>query len=99
MIASDAEGAWRRFIALWPYDPIAFRRAAAFAEFERLTEAEREEAIRCAQRFMKARRAGGRSGRPDARRWIKAKGWEAFKRASMNSPLVCRRNNSRGSNL
>lgn len=95
----NARDAWRRFSAVWPFDPVPYRRAAAEAAFAALTETEREEAIRCAQRFMKARRAGGSSGWPDARRWIKAKGWEAFKRASMNSPLVCRRNNSRGLNI
>lgn len=72
----NARDAWRRFSAVWPFDPVPYRRAAAEAAFAALTETEREEAIRCAQRFMKARRAGGRSGRPDARRWIKAKGWE-----------------------
>jgi hypothetical protein len=85
MIATDAEDAWRRFIALWPYDPIAFRRAAAFAEFERLTEAEREEAIRSARIFAKAWRAGGRRGSPDARVWIRARGWEAADNLSLTT--------------
>lgn len=94
----DAAEAWERFSAAWPFDPVPYRRAAAQAEFEKLTTAEREAAIRCAPRFVKAWRRA-RSAPPDARRWIKAKGWEAFKSASMDSPLVCRRNNSRGSNL
>jgi hypothetical protein len=82
MIATDAEDAWRRFIALWPYDPVAFRRAAAFAEFERLTEAEREEAIRCAVILAKSRRSSGRMAAPDARRWIKEKRWRSSARFS-----------------
>jgi len=82
MNAPDTEDAWRRFIALWPYDPIAFRRAAAFAEFERLTEAEREEAIKGAAILARSRRSSGRMAAPDARRWLKEKRWKSGARPS-----------------
>lgn len=75
--AARAAEAWERFSAAWPFDPVPYRRAAARAEFEKLTEAEREEAIRCAGVLAKARRASARMGAPDARRWIRAKGWAA----------------------
>jgi hypothetical protein len=71
----DAAEAWERFSAAWPFDPVPYRRAAARAEFERLTEVEREEAIRCAAILAKSRR--GRMAAPDARAWIRARGWEA----------------------
>jgi len=82
----DAAEAWERFSAAWPYDPIPYRRAAAQAEFERLTEAEREEAIMCAAILAKARRASGRMAATDARRWIKEKRWKAFNGNVTNSP-------------
>lgn len=75
--AAKAAEAWDRFSAAWPFDPVPYRRAAARAEFEKLTEAEREAAIRYARSFAKAWRAGGRRGSPDARVWIRARGWEA----------------------
>lgn len=78
----DAAEAWERFSAAWPFDPVPYRRAAARAEFEKLTEAEREEAIRCAAILAKSRRASGRMEAPDARRWIKAKGWKISPRSS-----------------
>jgi len=91
----DAASAWERFSAAWPFDPVPYRRAAAQAEFERLTEAEREEAIRCAAILAKARRASGRMAAPDARRWIKAKGWQAFNSRPMAANLTGRRFNAR----
>ncbi len=78
----DAADAWRRFSALWPFDPVAFRRAAARAEFEKLTDAEREKAIRSAAIFAKTWRKGGRRGAPDARAWIRARGWESARIAN-----------------
>jgi len=78
----DAAEAWERFSAAWPFDPVPYRRAAARAEFEKLTEAEREEAITCAGVLAKARSASGRMSAPDARRWIKAKGWKINVRSS-----------------
>lgn len=74
----DVAEAWERFSAAWPFDTVPYRRAAAEAAFAELTYAEREDAIRCAPRFAKAWRARGRSGLPDARAWIREKGWEAF---------------------
>lgn len=73
---ADAAKSWARFSAAWPFDPVPYRRAAARAEFEKLTTAEREEAIRSARTFAKAWRAGGRRGSPDARAWIMARRWE-----------------------
>lgn len=69
--------AWERFSAAWPFDPVPYRRAAAQAEFEKLTDAEREEAIRCAAILAKSRRSSGRMAAPDARRWIKEKRWKS----------------------
>jgi hypothetical protein len=77
MIATDAGHAWDRFSAAWPFDPVPYRRAAARAEFERLTEAEREEAIRCAAILAKSRRSSGRMAAPDARRWLREKRWKS----------------------
>ena len=93
----DASAAWRRFSAAWPFDPVDYRRAAAEAEFAKLTNAEREEAIRCAPLFAKAWRSSGRSGLPDARSWIRAKGWEAFERTPMSSPAAVHSIGSSGS--
>ncbi|PPD05783.1 MAG: hypothetical protein CTY36_06015 [Methylocystis sp.] len=76
-VSQDAAKAWERFSAAWPFDPVPYRRAAARAEFEKLTEAEREEAIRCAGVLAKARRATGRMAAPDARRWLKEKRWKS----------------------
>jgi hypothetical protein len=79
--ASD-QRAWERFSAAWPFDPVPYRRAAAQAEFERLTEAEREDAIRCAVILAKSRRSSGRIAAPDVRRWIKEKRWKSSARRS-----------------
>ncbi len=83
----DAAEAWERFSAAWPFEPVPYRRAAAEAAFAKLTREEREEAIRCAPTFAKAWRARRRSGLPDARSWIRAKGWEALKRTPANRPV------------
>jgi hypothetical protein len=77
-----AARAWEHFSAAWPFDPVPYRRAAARAEFERLTEAEREEAIRCAAILAKSRRSSGRMAAPDARRWLKEKRWKSGARPS-----------------
>lgn len=82
----DAAKAWERFSAVWPFDPVPYRRAAAEAAFGELTYAEREAAIRCAPLFAKAWRARGRSGLPDARAWIREKGWEAFAPTPSSAP-------------
>jgi hypothetical protein len=79
---ADAAKSWARFSAAWPFDPVPYRRAAARAEFERLTEAEREEAIRCAAILAKSRRSSGRMAAPDARRWLKEKRWKSSARRS-----------------
>jgi hypothetical protein len=73
----DAAEAWERFSAAWPFDPVPYRRTAARAEFAKLTETEREEAIRCVAILTKARRATGRMAAPDARRWLKEKRWKS----------------------
>lgn len=82
----DAAEAWRRFSSVWPYDPVPYRRAAAEAAFAELTREEREDAIRCAPRFVKAWRARGRGGLPDARAWIREKGWDAFAPTPSSAP-------------
>ncbi len=82
----DAAEAWARFSAAWPFDAVPYRRAAAEAAFAKLTREEREEAIRCAPTFAKAWRARRRSGLPDARSWIRAKGWEAFAPTPSSAP-------------
>lgn len=79
---SALQDAWERFSALWPFDSVPYRRAAAQAEFEKLTDAERGEAIRCAAILAKARRSSGRMAAPDARRWIKEKRWKSSARRS-----------------
>jgi hypothetical protein len=79
--ASD-QRAWERFSAAWPFDPVPYRRAAAQAEFEKLSEAEREEAIKGAAILAKSRRSSGRMAAPDARRWIKEKRWKSGARPS-----------------
>ncbi|MBM3655099.1 MAG: Rrf2 family transcriptional regulator [Alphaproteobacteria bacterium] len=84
----DTAEAWRRFSAGWPFEPIDYRRAAAEAEFAKLKDPEREAAIRAAPIFAKAWRSSGRSGMPDARSWLKARGWEAVGRAAPNSPAA-----------
>lgn len=76
--AVKAAVAWERFSAAWPFDPVPYRRAAARAEFEKLTDSEREEAIGCAANLAKARRSSGRMAAPDARRWIKEKRWKSI---------------------
>jgi hypothetical protein len=86
MIELDAEDAWRRFSAIWPYDAVPYRRAAAETAFAELTYAEREQAIRCACLFVKAWRAGARKGSPDARAWIVARGWQAFDPTPTSTP-------------
>lgn len=78
----DAVDAWERFSAAWPFDPVSYRRAAARAEFEKLTDAEREKAIRSAAIFAKAWRKGGRRSAPDARAWIRARGWQSARIAN-----------------
>lgn len=97
--AARATEAWDRFSAAWPFDPVPYRRAAARAEFERLTEAEREEAIRCACSFAKAWRVGGRRGSPDARAWIVAKGWKAFEPTPSSAPPAPRASAQSGARL
>ena len=81
-----AAEAWERFSAAWPFDPVPYRRAAAEAAFAELTREEREAAIRCARTFVKAWRAGGRSGLPDARNWIRERGWKAFALTLSSAP-------------
>lgn len=73
----DAADAWEKFSAVWPFDPIDFRRTAAKAEFLQLTDAEREAAIRCAPSFIKAWRSACRGPLPAARKWLHEKGWES----------------------
>lgn len=84
--AFDAAEAWERFSTAWPFDVVDYRRAAAEAEFAKLTDAERNEAIRCAPLFAKAWRASGRGGLPSARSWIREKGWDVFKRMPASKP-------------
>jgi hypothetical protein len=86
----DAAEAWERFSAAWPFDPVPYRRAAARAEFEKLTATEREEAITSAAILAKSRRASGRIAAPDARRWIKEKRWKAFKRNIASASTAAR---------
>jgi hypothetical protein len=84
--AARAAEAWERFSAAWPFDPVPYRRAAAEAAFAELTREEREAAIRCARTFVKAWRTGGRSGLPDARNWIRERGWKACALTPSSAP-------------
>ncbi|MBM3579113.1 MAG: hypothetical protein FJX40_16120 [Alphaproteobacteria bacterium] len=81
-MADDGDGAWTTFSAAWPYDAVDYRRAAAKAEFERLSDRDRELAIRCAPLFIKAWRSAGRGALPSARKWLRERGWESVRAQS-----------------
>lgn len=84
----DAADAWEKFAAAWPFDPVDFRRAAAKAEFAKLTDSERESAIVRAPSFIKAWRHACRGPLPSARKWLREKGWESVKRPPSSSTAL-----------
>lgn len=85
VLRADAADAWAAFSAAWPFDTIDFRRAAAKAELMQMTDAERALAIACAPSFIKAWRHACRGPLPQARNWLRDRGWESVRQTPARS--------------